>query len=521
MTQKVHAPAAVAPVAGFNLLFLLALSLLSGALIGAAMPTILDWGWLGWFGIAPLLVALSMQPLQRHFVIALPFGIVWSVMAHLWYPAMFGPAGGIALIVAVGCFYAGVIQAGTALQERLPEWLKALGVPVVWSALEFLRFIAPVTGDWWIELLAKSQWRFPPALQVLTVTGFPGLSFLVMLVNSAIASLIVAAWKQRRMHAPAVMALAAAAAILIWGTLIIPPPLDNRVSADLAPRFRIAATVDLTNQDRAIQALSRLPVEQEGYYADTPEMSQAIFDVNAALTRSVAERRPAFVVWPENEFAGADDPAFTAQAGNLAREMNAYLVVDMVWRTSDGMYDAAVMFGPDGAEAGRRAKINVTGEEQEFGFVPGPRDFPVYETPYGRVGLGVCWDRHLPWITRELARAGAQIVLMPVDDDFAGNRWFPPLHASDTVFRAVENRVAFGLGATSGVAMVIDPYGRITAESGINQRGVVTGETFVVAERTLSTRFGDWFGWLAVLAMGIGFVARPVWQAIQKPPRTL
>lgn len=93
MTQKVHAPAAVAPVAGFNLLFLLALSLLSGALIGAAMPTILDWGWLGWFGIAPLLVALSMQPLQRHFVIALPFGIVWSVMAHLWYPAMFGPAG--------------------------------------------------------------------------------------------------------------------------------------------------------------------------------------------------------------------------------------------------------------------------------------------------------------------------------------------------------------------------------------------------------------------------------------------
>lgn len=139
--------------------------------------------------------------------------------------------------------------------------------------------------------------------------------------------------------------------------------------------------------------------------------------------------------------------------------------------------------------------------------MPGPRDFPVFETPYGRVGLGVCWDRHLPWITRELARAGAQIVLMPVDDDFSGNRWFPPLHASDTVFRAVENRVAFGLGATSGVAMVIDPYGRITAESGINRRGVVMGETFVVSERTLSTRFGDWFGWLTVLALGGGFMA--------------
>lgn len=506
MTQRGHAPSAVAPVAGFNLLFALGLSLLSGALIGAAMPTILDWGMLGWIGVTPLLVALHTQPLQRHFLIALPFGIVWSAMAHLWHPVMFGPVAGIALIFAVGCFYAGLIQAGTALQERLPESLKVLGAPIVWSALEFLRFIAPVTGEWWIELLAKSQWRFPPALQILAVTGFAGLSFLVMLVNSALALLIVTAWKRRQTHTPAVASLAAAAVVVLWGALIIPSSPDNRASASPANRFRIAATVDLANQDPAIQSLSRLPVGQEGYYADTPEMSQAIFDVNAALTRSIAELRPAFVVWPENEFADADDPAFTAQIGNLAREMNAYIVVDMVWRTADGMYDAAVMLGPNGAEAGRRAKINVTGEEEAFGFAPGPRDFSVFETPYGNVGLGVCWDRHLPWIVRELARAGAQIVLMPVDDDFSGNRWFPPLHASDSVFRAVENRVTFGLGATSGIAMVIDPYGRITAESGVNQRGAVTGETFVVSGRTLYTRFGDWFGWLTVLAMGAGFV---------------
>jgi len=50
------------------------------------------------------------------------------------------------------------------------------------------------------------------------------------------------------------------------------------------------------------------------------------------------------------------------------------------------------------------------------------------------------------WITRELVRAGAQIVLMPVDDDFNHSRWFPVFHASDSVFRAVENRVAYGFG---------------------------------------------------------------------------
>ena len=98
------------------------------------------------------------------------------------------------------------------------------------------------------------------------------------------------------------------------------------------------------------------------------------------------------------------------------------------------------------------------------------------------------------------------MVLMPVDDDFYGNRWFPPLHAADSVLRAAENRVAFGLGATSGIAMVIDPYGRITAESAINQRGVVTGEAFTVPERTLYTRLGDWFGWSITGAMVIGLL---------------
>ena len=58
-------------------------------------------------------------------------------------------------------------------------------------------------------------------------------------------------------------------------------------------------------------------------------------------------------------------------------------------------------------------------------------------------------------------RNGAQIMLMTVDDDFDGTPWFPPFHASDGVFRAVENRVAFGLGMINSLSLVVDPFGRI------------------------------------------------------------
>ena len=92
-------------------------------------------------------------------------------------------------------------------------------------------------------------------------------------------------------------------------------------------------------------------------------------------------------------------------------------------------------------------------------------------------------------------------MLMPVDDDFNHSRWFPAFHASDSVFRAVENRVSFGLGSTSGISLVVDPYGRVTAESSINERAAIIGKAFTVSGTTCYTRFGDWFGWLMVIGV--------------------
>ena len=53
--------------------------------------------------------------------------------------------------------------------------------------------------------------------------------------------------------------------------------------------------------------------------------------------------------------------------------------------------------------------------------------------------------------------------------------------------------------------MVIDPYGRITAEGKINERGATVGETFTVEGKTIYTRLGDWFGWTLVAAL-IGLI---------------
>ena len=468
------------------------ISAISGVLITASMPNF-DLSFLGWVALVPLLLTIEVLPKASPTILAMPFGLIWSIAVHNWYPNMFGPALGCFLIIAVGNWYALLIGLGIRLQRRIAGAFRLLALPALWTAIEFVKYIAPGVENWWFVLLAKSQWRFPPALQILSVTGFPGLSFLIMLSNVALAFLLLKIWREHKLDRLSATALVIVISVVVWGAVTIPKPPQES--------FSIAATVDLANQDPEIQKLSHLPAGKEGYYADTPEMSQAIFDVNAELTRKVVDKGGMFVVWPENEFADADDMRFIGQLGTLAQELDAYIVADVVWRAPTGMHDTALMVGPEGKEIGRRAKINTTDGEVNRGFVPGPKDFPVFDTPHGKVGIGVCWDRHRLWITRELARAGAQIVLMPADDDFNHSRWFPAFHASDSVFRAVENRVSFGLGSTSGISLVVDPYGRVTAESGINERAAIIGKAFTVSGTTCYTRFGDWFGWLMVIGV--------------------
>ncbi len=467
------------------------LAALSAVMMAVAMPGF-DVPLIGWVALVPLLFALFTVDARRVYPVSVIFGVLFSAIVHRWYPDVVSPIWGYVLIVGVGMFYASILRLGLWLTHRVPAPLAMLALPVTWAAIEFLKYIAPVVQDWWFVMLPASQWRFPPALQVLSVTGFPGLSVMILLVNLGLAALLInmSGRKGFASTRAALLAVIAPLAIIIAGYATIPAPQDT---------FKVAVITDMIGQDPAIQAMS----EDAGILVDSPELSQRIFDVDAALTRSVADQSPAFVVWPENEFADIDNVAMMDQLKALAAETGSYITADTTWNAPTGLHDTAVLIGSDGQEAIRRAKINIVPGEVKAGFSKGPQSYPVYDSPYGKVGVAVCWDVHRLWIMRELARSGAQIILLPMDNDFYGTTSFPPFHSANAVFRAVENRLAFGLGTVSGASMVIDPYGRITAEAPINERSVVVGETFVVQADTIYQRFGDWFGWLLV----IGFAA--------------
>lgn len=138
-------------------------------------------------------------------------------------------------------------------------------------------------------------------------------------------------------------------------------------------------------------------------------MKQKIFDTNRDLSRQlIAQKQADIIVWGENEFMNLNDQRLYDQFSQLSTELGSMIVADTVWETSDSMYDTAVMIDPNLGEVGRTPKIFALWGEEEYGFSSGPRDYPVYDTAYGKAALAVCWDRHDTSILRGYAKNGAQ-----------------------------------------------------------------------------------------------------------------
>jgi apolipoprotein N-acyltransferase len=468
------------------------MSVLSGTLMFLSVPSY-DFSIFAWIGLVPLLVALKGKSLKHQSILINLTCIIWSVGTHWWYPSIFSYWGYV-IMIAGGLFYGAFLKMGIDMQNRINSFFGILSLPIAFSVFEWLKTIIPFTKTWWIELLAKSQWTVPENLQILSVTGFIGLTFLILLTNVVLAELLL--YKS------------ATKVKLIFSFILLLLPVGNYIygysmikgsQVELASNpVTIGAVVDLINQDEEVLLLGSETTAGDGYLADTPEMKEKIFEINSQLSREIvtSEKTPDFIVWGENEFMNTSDENLYKGLMDLSKELNTHLVVDTVWETVDDMYDTALLTGPNGEEIGRTPKIFTLWGEESYGFSPGPRDYKIYQTEHGTVAIAVCWDRHDQSILRNYAKNGAKLALIPADDDFYGNAQFPYFAASDAVFRAVENHLAIGSGSTSGVAQVITPYGEMTAKSGVNKRQSIIGDTFLVESQTFYTKYGDVFAYL-------------------------
>ncbi|SER69707.1 nitrilase family protein [Natrinema salaciae] len=232
-------------------------------------------------------------------------------------------------------------------------------------------------------------------------------------------------------------------------------PADARiVVAQTVPEFGAVEA----NRDRTVDAV------RENADADLvvlPELATTgyVFESTDELA-AVAEPR--------------DGPTGRAWAA-VAAETGTWIVGGFAEADDDAFYNSALVVSPDGVEGVYR-KVHRWNEEKRW-FAAGD-DVPVFETPFGRLGVQICNDLWFPEQTISQARAGADLVAVPTnwvpepagDDGTAGDErpagWTMGVHQTvahanaNRVFVACADRAGTERGTSfEGQSVIVDPNG--------------------------------------------------------------
>ena len=111
----------------------------------------------------------------------------------------------------------------------------------------------------------------------------------------------------------------------------------------------------------------------------------------------------------------AENPA-VARMRELARELAVVLPVSFFERAGNAYFNSIAIVDADGSVLGiyRKAHIpNGAGYQEKTYFSPGDTGFRVWDTRYGRLGVGICWDQWFPEAARIMALQGAELLLYP------------------------------------------------------------------------------------------------------------
>ena len=163
---------------------------------------------------------------------------------------------------------------------------------------------------------------------------------------------------------------------------------------------------------------------------------------------------------------------------------NIYLEID------GNRYDASLMIDDHGEIRGISKMVNIYQAESFYErdyYTPSDTGFKVYDTPFGKIGIVICFDRHIPSSMRSCATQGADLVIIPTanltDEPMELFEWEIRVQSfQNTVFAAMCNRIGNEDDCTfAGQSLVAGPDGSLIYKAGADEMICFVDISFDVA----------------------------------------
>jgi len=482
--------------------------------------------WLAWIGLVPLLIAIAGRSLKYAFFSSLVAGIVYFAGNFEWmFKVPDYRLHHQAILTTFMGLYFGIFGLSFNLTaKRLGDAYAHLSAPFVWVSLEYIRSHFFFLALPWV-LLAHTQYEVRPLIQVAAITGEYGVSFLIVLVNSAIAMIIKfyigpAAWPEKNSHHPGakkgVLPVVVTTAVLVilfltYGFVILARPFSDK-------------SVKLS----VIQG----NIEQSKKW--DPKYARFIMGVHTELSREAAKDKPALIVWPEAATPGfvLAKKTFLTQIVSLIKETKAHYIIGSaeypkfvknVSKRPAKAGNSALFFSPEGRVLGQYTKIRLYpfGEYVPYdGVIPWPefiipkekrksqpagKEYTLFQLDESKFGVVICWEIAFPGLFSTFVKNGAEFMVNISNEAWFGESQFPQQFLAVCVMRAVENRIAIARAGNTGISCFIDPTGKITGRVMKNNkdifvRGYLTRKIPLSRKKTFYTVYGNVFVYISIAA---------------------
>lgn len=476
----------------------ISLALLCGILTALSFPKF-NLSFFAWISLIPLFFIILRHKPKQNFFLGLTAGFSYYAILIYWIPSVPVHYGNLSIPVSfliyiifvlfLSLFWGFFFLLFSKIHQSFPKFAFILS-PFIWVSFEYI-LTHIFTGFPW-GLLGSSQFKNLPLIQMASITGVYGISWVIILFQSMF--LFSIKYKKKApffitlalvffLHGAGLWSLKKVSLIKnsFYGSVI-----QGNVSSDIYwDKVSTNEIISLFNQ--------HLDLSYKAYSDGThliiwPEFSVPLcFSCSEALYQDFKEKLFHFVqetgctlLLGTNEIIVSKG---TIHYYNTALCLNPALSISQYYKMH------LVPFG----EYTPYKKIFSFIEKMthSIGEITPGREYFLHHFKTLKFGSPICYEIIFPNLVRKFVKKGATFIVTITNDGWYGKSSAPYQHFSMAVLRAVENRRYLLRAATTGISGIIDPSGRIISQSELMTQTYLTGRITPSRKLSIYTRYGD------------------------------
>lgn len=423
-----------------------ALLMAAGAILSFHVAYLTHWGVVAMLLFFCFLVALTrLDTARRAFNYGVGIGLLcyaphlsffWNVFvsqASSTMERVAGIAGVCALWMVLPIWLGVFLMLAAFVRRRFPAWAALLLIPVLWLGVEYFRSeLYPLKFSW-----LNVGYALPPEFNQ---AGMYATGFFWCLLGAVVAFVWRRSWKP---------GFGSALAILLFAMVVLPRFI--RATHDGPPGLQIAGIqLEFPNEGAVLSALKQTAKK----HPDAPLIVLPEYTFDGPIPERVRDWCREHDRWL---VAGGKTPLGTTNFFNTAFVVstNGEIVFQQV-------KSVPIQFFRDG--------------------LPAPTQ-RVWESPWGKIGICICYDLSYTRVTDEFIRQGAQMIVCPTMDVETWGRYQHELHGRVAPVRAAEYGVPIFRVASSGISQAVDQRGQVRAATPFPGQGEIITCQLALAPR--------------------------------------